>query len=151
MTGLQRFPYARPRPELPCHPTHCAACGYTLALEVHGGVVHEHCAGCARNRQRAALGLPALTYERPAATEFPVAANARTGPSAMQRAALSQVPLGRARASTTNAIACVLHKSRASTDNILRDLMHFHLVTSFVQCVHGKSTRFWYAPVEETE
>ena len=144
MTGLQRFPFARPRPALPCHPTHCPTCGHSIALEVRQGVVREHCAGCARNAQRAELGLPALSYERPV---YRLPRTTRKAPTATVLRALVVVPMGARAAKTTNTLACALRKSRAATHNILHELEKAGRISSVKRNISGKSTRLLFVPM----
>jgi hypothetical protein len=67
MTAPQHLAWNRPRDgaPLPCHPSHCPTCGHAISIEVHAGVTRDYCHGCARNRARAEMGLPALNYTVP--------------------------------------------------------------------------------------
>lgn len=135
-------------PPLPTHPSRCTTCGYVISLEVHDGVVADYCRGCARNRQRAGMRLPPLSWF----PQYPTTESLQVRrQEARQTRCLAQVfaivPTGVHRAQSTVALACLMHRSRSGAHNLLRRLERAGRIGSHNRTVHGKVMTFWFAPV----
>lgn len=137
MTGLQRFPYARPRTE-PCHPYRCEICGYTLRLETVNGRVIEVCLGCIRNQDRAAMQLPVLNFLPPA--HAPATRARSIGP--LTQRILSKIPRAPAFAVRPKQLATAC----GTTQQVVLRVLKRAEAEGRVQAVPGgnRSHRKWY-------
>lgn len=140
-------------PALPCHRSRCDRCGSSVALELHRGVIEEHCAGCTRNRQRADMGLPPITYFTAPPPEHPMMGKK---PKRPRTAAQTQISRLREKLPTSADRACHAAALAASIGTTLQyavDALHLLEARGQAAAVEGAHPRqtkrrslLWYRP-----